>query len=92
MASSHGARIRRFVKNPYVLMFTGFALLLTGIFEATETVFEEFIGFDIKSYHGVIVFGAVKILDSIASVIEGTEKIECECIEAESEGGKEVSH
>jgi len=80
MASRPFSSIRRFMirrlapiaRHPAATLFTGVALVLTGIVEFLEEMITDFETV-IAGYHGLLVLGAVTILRGLAEIIEGTE-------------------
>jgi len=55
----------------------GFIYLNTGILEVFEIATEEFLGFNMKAQHGLMIFGINQILISCTHIIDGLETIEC---------------
>ena len=66
-------RVGRFLARPQVRLIVGFLLLFAGICEISETVIEEFIGFDVKMAHGMMIFALSQVFVSITHILEGIE-------------------
>ncbi len=67
--------IQKIIRSPYFSFAMGMMLLLCGILEATETIIEDFVNVEVKTHHGLILFGFGQILKSITDILEGTESI-----------------
>ena len=68
--------LRRIVKSPYTTLFTALVLLVSGLFEALETVLEDVLNIEIRIYHGVFLFALVQIFIAFEHIMEGLEGIE----------------
>jgi uncharacterized membrane protein len=68
-------KIRFILTRPHVAIIMGFLLLFAGICEISETVIEEFIGFEVQTAHALIVFGLSQIIVAFTHVVEGLEGI-----------------
>jgi len=67
--------LRGILKHPATSIVVGIALVVVGICDAYETVFEDFIGVDVGVHHGLIMFGSIKVLEALLLVLEGTESL-----------------
>ena len=71
--------LRRIIKSPYTTLTTALILLVSGIFEVSETVLEDILQMEIRAHHGVLLFALVQIfvaIEHILSGLEGIEKVE----------------
>lgn len=68
--------LRRVLTSPYTTLFTALVLLVSGLFEAFETVLEDFFHIEIKTYHGLLLFAAVQIGVAIEHILKGFENLE----------------
>ena len=68
-------RLRKFVENPYVNIFVGLIFLLSGLYEAWATLYEDIIGANVGAHHGAIIFGLFHVLKHIPDIFEGLDHI-----------------
>ncbi len=68
-------KLRKFVENPYVNVFIGLILLLSGLYEAWGTLYEDAISANFGTNHGVIIFGLFHVLKQIPDMFEGLDHI-----------------
>ena len=68
-------KARMILSHPRVTFIMGFLLLFAGICEISETVIEEFLGFEVHAAHGLMLFGLSQIIVSLTHVVEGVEGI-----------------
>ena len=67
--------LRKMIRSPYFTLGLGIMLLLCGILEVVETVLEDFIGLEVHSRHGLMIFGIGQILKAFTDIFEGTDNI-----------------
>jgi hypothetical protein len=67
--------IKKILTNPYTSLVIGFILLLCGILESVETMFEDIIGIEIGAHHGVIIFAVAQIMLAFVHILDGIEDI-----------------
>lgn len=76
--------LKKLVHNPWIDFSVGGILLLTGMWEAWETIPQDLANSNFRTAHGVIVFAVVAILRSVAEMFGGLEFMdEAEYIEQE---------
>jgi hypothetical protein len=66
---------KKMVNNPYVNIIIGLILLLSGLNEAWETLYEDIMNGHFGVHHGVIIFGLFHALKCIPDIFEGFEDI-----------------
>ena len=57
--------------TPLARLGAGFALLVCGLFELANTVVEDYLGFQVRAHHGIIVFSVIHILGIIPQLVWG---------------------
>jgi hypothetical protein len=67
--------IKKFVESPYVNIIIGIILLLSGLSEAWETLFEDIMNGNFGARHGVIIYGLFQVLKCIPDMFEGLEHL-----------------
>jgi hypothetical protein len=86
-------RIKKILKNPYTSLAIGFILLMCGILEGIETMFEDIIGMEIGAHHGVIVFAVAQIMLAFVHILDGIEDIVvAEMVEEVGDIEEEIQH
>lgn len=78
-------KIKQLIRNPIVTMVIGLLMVICGLFEAIETTFEKFLGFNIGAHHGIILFGSIQVLYALLLMVEGLENIGVAAEESELE-------
>ncbi len=72
--------LRKFISHPWVGLVASLAMLFAGLSEGWDTMQEDLVNADIKTHHGVIVYGFYAVLKAIPDVFDGLdillEKIE----------------
>ncbi len=78
MSKSVGKQMHKLIKrletafrNPWLELFVGVVLILTGFAEAGETIFEDISGGNIGSHHGVMLLGLAHALKAVPSLLTG---------------------
>ena len=66
-------RIGKFLSRPQVTLVVAFLLLFAGLCELGETVFEEFLGVEVRAAHGIMLFAISQIFISLTHILEGIE-------------------
>lgn len=67
------AILKKLVHNPWVDFSVGGILLISGLWEAWETLPQDIANANIRANHGIIVFGIVTTLRAIADMFGGLE-------------------
>jgi hypothetical protein len=67
--------LRKFVESPHINILIGLILLLSGLIEAWDTLFQDIMSGNFGARHGVIIFGLFQILKSVPDIFEGMEKL-----------------
>ncbi len=65
--------IRKLVHNPWVDFSVGGILLISGLWEVWETLPQDLSKANINSSYGVVIFGIVTVLRSVAEMFGGLE-------------------
>lgn len=72
-------RVRRFCKwmaeSPHMQFAVGSILLVTSLFEAWETLYEDLKAFNLGGHHGLIIYGLYNMLKNLPELFEGIEYI-----------------
>lgn len=66
-------KLRKIIRSPYFSVGLGVMLLLCGVLEAVETVLEDFMEIEVRTHHGLILYGIGQIMKALTDVFEGTE-------------------
>ncbi|MGF1455266.1 MAG: hypothetical protein ACFB6R_07795 [Alphaproteobacteria bacterium] len=64
------------LRQPSTSMVVGIMLVLTGLGEVVSTVFEEIDGVNLKSEHGLILFGLFQVSRALLDIADGVERVE----------------
>ena len=67
--------LRRFISHPWVGLVAALAMLLAGLSEGWDTIQEDLMNTEVKTHHGVIVYGFYAVLKSIPDVFDGLETL-----------------
>ena len=62
-------KIERFARNPYFGAVVGIVLLLTGLAEAGESIFEDIFSGEVGAHHGIILLGFAHAFKAIPSIL-----------------------
>jgi len=73
LSGSFRRTLKKLVHNPWVDFSVGGILLISGFWEAWETLPQDLANADFNSSHGVIVFGFITALRAIAEMFGGLE-------------------
>lgn len=65
--------LKKLVHNPWVDFSVGGVLLISGLWEAWETLPQDLANANINSSHGIIIFGIITALKAIAEMFGGLE-------------------
>lgn len=65
--------LKKLVHNPYLDLSVGTILIISGLWEAWETLPKDISMLNIKASHGIVVFGLVTALKAIADMFAGLE-------------------
>ena len=78
-------KLHHFLVNPRFTLCMGLMLIICGVLEGMETVFESFIGLEIKGYHGIILFGLSQVVLSVIHIVDGLTEFTVSEVEKEVE-------
>jgi len=78
-------KLRNILSKPHVTILMGILLLFAGICEISETVIEEFLGFEVKTAHALIIFALSQIIVAFTHVVEGVESMGLVAVEEKLE-------
>ncbi len=67
--------LRQFISHPWVGLFASLAMLLAGLSEGWDTIQEDVMNADIKTHHGVIIYGFYAVLKSVPDVFDGLDTL-----------------
>ncbi len=76
-------KLKAILKSPYFSLIMGAILIFCGIMETAEFALEHFIGIEIGTQHGLIIFGMSHILISMIHIVDGLENISLSQLEKE---------
>ena len=65
----------KLIRSPHFSMWLGIVLFLCGILEMSETFIERFLAMEVKSHHGLMVFGFGHLMKSIVDIVTGAEAL-----------------
>lgn len=79
--------LKKLVHSPYVDFSVGTVLMVSGLWEAWGTLFQDISNLKFGAHHGVIVFGFVSALKAITDIFAGFEFMdEAEYADKKGEG------
>ncbi len=64
-------RMEAFARNPYLELVVGLILMMTGLVEAGESIFEDVSGGDIGAHHGIILLGLAHAFKAVPGILVG---------------------
>ncbi|NQU58814.1 MAG: hypothetical protein HQ513_16420 [Rhodospirillales bacterium] len=62
-------KIENFFRNPYFEAVIGIILLITGLAEAGDSIYEDVTSGNVGAHHGVILLGFVHVLKAIPVIL-----------------------
>lgn len=62
-------KIETAARNPWTEAFIGIVLLITGLADAGESIFEDVTSGNVGAHHGVIMLGMVHVLKAVPSIL-----------------------
>ena len=68
-------QVKQLLDQPWVNFAVAVIIIGSGLAEGWDTMAEDLQNLNIKSHHGVIVFGFVNMLQSIPDLLMGVEKV-----------------
>jgi len=63
----------RIAKNPYINLFIGIVLIMSGGSEIIEEIEQITEGFRLRAHHGVFAYGIMSFLKSLADIADSME-------------------
>ncbi len=69
-------KIRRIVENPFLNLVVGIILLISGLSEAWDTMWDDIVNLNLKAHHGIIIFAILNIMRTIPDFFESLEHVQ----------------
>lgn len=65
--------MERIVDNPYVNLFMGFFLFISGLLETLQTLGDDLEHLRLRGIHAILVYGIFNMLKSLPNIIKGVQ-------------------
>ena len=69
-------KLRRIVENPFLNLVVGIILLISGLSEVWDTMWDDIVNLNLKVHHGIIIFAILQVIKSIPDFFESLEHVQ----------------
>ncbi len=66
-------KLRRILENPFLNLIVGIFLLISGLSEAGDTLWDDIVHLNLKVHHGIIIFAILNVMKTIPEFFDSLD-------------------